>query len=86
VDGRRNASGGRGQGQQHEREDRLPGVHHEHDQIGGRISECRYTFPSHSYFERLLKSIMVLEPILTKFVFNLLPTSCIYWLTISTGF
>ena len=44
MDGRGDASGGRGQGEQHEREDRLPGVHHQHVQTGGRVSECRYKF------------------------------------------
>ena len=43
VDGCGDKIGGWGQGQQHEREDRLPRVHHQQDQAGGRVSECRYT-------------------------------------------
>ena len=44
VDGRRDAAGGRGQGQLDERKNRISGIHHEQDQTRRRISKCRYTF------------------------------------------
>ena len=42
VDGHRDEAGGRGQGQLHEREDRIPGVHHQQDQAGGGVSKCKF--------------------------------------------
>ena len=42
MDGHRDEARGRGQGQLHERENRVPGIHHEPDQTGGGVSKCEF--------------------------------------------